>query len=356
MPSQFYRLILVFAAFAVGYVSFGNAHAEAVIPEYELIDKLPLPGSTRWDYLTFDSKGHRLFITRGERVDVLDVATKQIVGSIPNTGGVHGVALAYEFDKGFVSDGETNTVTIFDLKLLKPLASVPTGNKPDAIVYDTTSKRVFAANGKSGDVTAINAKDGTIAGTIKLGGKPEFAVVDGRGRLYVNLEDKSQLAVVDTNNLKIVAHYDLAPNCDSPTGLSIDTGLNRLFSVCGNKVMVVIQASTGKIIDTLAIGAHSDASVFDPATKLIFSSNGDGTLTIVSMAGSGHYMVAQDVVTMPTARTMALDPSTHRLYLAAAETDGFDPPTATNPEPRPHIKPDSFMILIAGQKPGKSNP
>jgi YVTN family beta-propeller protein len=344
------------AAFVVGGALSGNVCAEAVSPDYELIDTLHLSGSTHWDYLAFDLKGHRLFITRGESVEVLDVATKKIVGSIPNTSGVHGVALAYGFGKGFVSDGKANTVTVFDLTTLKSVATVPTGNKPDAIVYDVASKRVFAANGNSGDMTAISAKDETIAGTIKLDGKPEFAVVDGKGRLYVNLEDKSQLAVVDTNNLKVIAHYNLAPNCDSPTGLAIDTSLNRLFSVCENKAMVVVQADTGKIIDTLAIGAHSDAAIFDPGVKLAFSSNGDGTLTIVGLASSGHYTIAQNVATVPTARTMALDPSTHRLYLAAAETEGFDPPTAKNLEPHPHIKPDTFMILTVGQKPSMSNP
>jgi len=310
-----------------------------------------LPGSVRWDYLAFDSDTHHLFITRGDSVDVLDVITRKIVGTIPDTRGVHGVAIAPELAKGFISDGKVNSVTVFDLKTLQPLASVPTGTKPDAIVYDPASQRVFAANGGSGDLTAIDARDGRVIDTVPLEGQPEFAVVDGKGRLYVNLENNAQLAVIDTAGLRVTARYDLAPGCNRPTGLAIDRRRLRLFAVCGNKVMVVLDAVTGRILETLAIGAGADAAVFDPETNLAFSSNGDGTLTVVGASAPDHYTVVQTVPTLPTARTLALDPVTHRLHLAAAETDGFDPSTETRPHPRPHIKPDTFMILTVGQPP-----
>jgi len=345
---HFRRIIL--AAFTLSLAQLGNGHAGTTGLDYALVDTLHFPGPTRWDYLTFDSKEHRLFITRGERVDVLDVKTKKIVGSIPDTSGVHGVALAPELSKGFISNGTANTVIVFDFNTLKSLATVQVGTKPDAIAYDAATQRVFSANAGSGDITVINAKDGTVIATIMLDGQPEFAVVDGKGRLYVNLEDKAQLAVVDTKNLKVIAHYNLAQNCESPTGLAIDTSLDRLFAVCRSKVMVVIDAVTGKIKDTLPIGASSDAAIFDPETKRVFSSNGEGSLTVVDASPPDHYQVVQTVATMPTARTMALDPLTHQLYLAAAETNGFDQPTAKHPHPRPHIKPETFMILTVGQK------
>ena len=341
---------IILAAFTLSLALLGSGLAGTTNPDYALVDTLHLPGPTRWDYLTFDSMEHRLFITRGERVDVLDVKTKIIVGSIPNTSGAHGVTLASELGKGFISNGKANTVTIFDLTTLKSLTTVQVGTKPDAIAYDAVTQRVFAANAGGGDMTVINAKDDTVIATVKLDGQPEFAVVDGKGRLYVNLEDKAQLAVVDTKKLKVIAHYDLAQSCESPSGLAIDTSLDHLFAVCRSKVMVVIDAVTGKIKDTLPIGASSDGAIFDPESKRVFSSNGEGTLTIVDASNPDHYQVVQTIATMPTARTMALDPLTHQLYLAAAETDGVDQPTAKHPHPRPHIRPETFMILTVGQK------
>ena len=324
------------------------------LPGYTLVNTQHFPGPTRWDYLTFDPIGHRLFVTRGDHVDVLDVATGTLVGSISDTKGVHGVALAPDLGKGFISDGAANTVTVFDLATLKTITTVPTGTKPDAIAYDAASRRVFTANGGSDDLTAIDAETATVAGTIALGGKPEFAVVDGKGRLYVNLEDRSQLAVVDTGTLTLVARHDLGPGCKAPTGLAIDTVRGRLFATCRNAVMVVIDAATGAIGDTLPIGASSDAAVFDPGTQLAFSSNGDGTLTVVDASPPDHRCtVAETVPTVPTARTMALDPTTHRIYLAAAETDGVDtgvgPSSPERPHPHPPLKPGTFMILTVGR-------
>jgi YVTN family beta-propeller protein len=329
----------------------GAASAEKVKPDYTLTDTLPLPGSTRWDYLAFDAMNSRLFITRGDNVAVLDTHGKKIIATIPNLDGVHGVALAPGLNKGFITEGKANRVAVFDLKTFGILAKIPTGNKPDAVVYDEATGRVFAADGDSGELTVIDAANNQATATIKLDGQPEFAVVDGAGTLYVNLEDKSQIAVVDTRALKLVAHYDLARACDGPTGLAMDKARQRLFTVCANKNMLVVDAGTGKILDTLPIGAHSDAAVFDAATNFAFSSNGDGTLTVVGPADNGHYRVLDTAKTKVTARTMALDPLTHTIYMAAADTEGFDPPTEKNPEPHPHIKPDTFMILTVSASP-----
>jgi DNA-binding beta-propeller fold protein YncE len=262
------------------------------------------------------------------------------------TSGVHGVALAPELGRGFTSNGATNNATVFDLTTLQPIATIPTGAKPDTIVYDAMTQRIFTANAGTGDLTVINAKQGSVAGTVKLDGKPEFAIVDGNGRLYVNLEDTSQMDVVDTKELKVLARFNLGPSCDGPTGLSFDKTLNRLFVSCHNKNMLIVDAGTGKIVDALPIGVFSDATIFDPETNLAFSSNSDGTLDVVAATGPDHYTVVQTAKTLPLARTMALDPTTHHIYLVTAETDGFDPPTVERPHPRPHMKRDSFMVLM----------
>jgi YVTN family beta-propeller protein len=342
-----YILLAVF----VCWLSFENrAHAQTPNPDYTVIDTIPLPGATRWDYLTFDAKTNYLFITRGDGVDVLDTTLKKIVSTIADLHGTHGVALATDLGKGFISEGTANDVAVFDLITLKVTSTIPVGTKPDAIVYDTATQRVFAANGNSGDMTIIDAKDNKVVTTLTLDGKPEFAVGDGKGMLYVNLEDQSQLLAIDARNLKITGRYNLAPACNEPTGLAIDAKQERLFSVCGNKSMVVVNGTTGKIMETLPIGAHSDAAAFDSEKGLAFSSNGDGTLTVVVADGSDHYKIIQTVTTLPTARTMAVDPVTHQIYLAAAETDGSEAPTAQHPDPRPKIKPDTFKILVVGYK------
>jgi YVTN family beta-propeller protein len=322
-------------------------YADTSHPHYGVVDTLRLPGAVRWDFLTFDPDHHRLFITRGESVDVFDVTTKKITGSISRTSGVHGVALAPELGRGFTSNGSSNDATVFDLTTLQPIATIPTGTKPDTIVYDALTQRVFTANAGSGDLTVIDVKQSSVLNTVKLDGKPEFAVVDGKGHLYVNLEDTSQMDVVDTKDPKVVSRFELAPSCDGPTGLSIDQKLNRLFVSCHNKKMLVVDAGTGKIIDALPIGGFSDATIFDPGTNLAFSSNSDGTLDIIAASGPNRYAVIQTAKTLPLARTMALDPTTHHIYLVTAETDGFDPPTPERPHPRPHMKADSFMILTA---------
>jgi YVTN family beta-propeller protein len=319
------------------------SHAEDA--GYHVTDKQHLDGDVKWDYLIVDAEHRHLFITHGDRVDVFDVDKKQIVGAIPNTHGVHGVALAADLDRGFTSNGKDNSVTLFELSTLKVIGTTPTEKKPDGIVYDPASKRVFAANGESGSLTPVDAVTGKSLASIPLGGKPEFVAVDGKGRLFVNLEDKNQLLVVDTQRLAITHRYDLSDSCDEPAGLSIDPSTQRLFVGCHNKKLTIVDADTGKILDTLPIGRGNDATAYDVAAKLAFSSNGDGTLTVISALDAAHYQIKQTVNTMPGARTLAIDPVSHKVYLVAAETEPAEAATQTKPMPRARLKPDTFTLI-----------
>lgn len=325
------------------------AHAAPSQPHYALVDTVPLPGPVKWDFLVLDAPNHHLFLTRDDRVDVLDTNSKKIIASIDGLDGAHGVALAPEINKGFISEGKANRVTVFDLTSLKPTLTIPTGKKPDTIIYEQQTGRIFVADADSNSFTIIDAKTSQPSGLISLDGAPEFAVLDGAGRLYVNIEDKAQIAVVNLKAHDATKYYELGPVCEGPTGLALDKASNTLFSVCANKHLMVVDASTGKIKDTLDIGGRADAAVFDADTGLVFSSNGEGTLTVVAKGDDGHYKVVQTVPTKLTARTMALDPATHDIYLSAAETEGFDPATKEHPEPRPHVKPDTFMVIRVSQ-------
>ena len=269
--------------------------------------------------------------------------TSAIVGDIPDTQGVHGIAIASDLGRGFVSDGRANTVTIFDLKTLKTVGTVKTGTNPDAIVYDPHTKRVFTMNGRSQDTTAINAADGTVAGTLALGGKPEFAVADGHGNIFVNIEDKSELVRFDSQKLTVLNRWPLKP-CEEPSGLAVDWNTRRLFAGCGNKLMAVTDADTGKIIATPPIGDGVDANAFDPATNLAFASTGEGLLTVVHEDSPDKFAVVENVPTQKSARTMALDPKTHNIFLPAAD---FDPPAPG--QRRGKMKPGSFVVLVVGK-------
>jgi DNA-binding beta-propeller fold protein YncE len=276
-------------------------------------------------------------------VVVLNADTYAVAGDIPDTQGVHGIAIAAELGRGFTSNGRANTATIFDLKTLQTLGTVNTGKNPDAIVYDKVTKRVFTLNGASNDTTAISAADGTVLGTLGLGGKPEFAVADGRGNIYVNIEDTSELVQFDANTLKELYRWPLKP-AESPTGLSMDLVHRRLFAGCEGKLMPVIDADNGKIVSVAAIGDAVDATAFDPASQLAFASNGEGILTVVHEDSPGKYSVVENVPTKKSARTMGLDLQTHNVFLPAAD---FDPPAPG--ERRGKMKPGSFVILVVGK-------
>src|SRR5215472_9577899 len=307
---------------------------------YHVAKTIPIGGEGGWDYATTDSANRRIYISHGTHVVVLDADSQEKVGDIPDTQGVHGIAIANESGHGFVSNGRTNNVTMFDLKTLKTLSLIPAGTNPDAIIYDPATKRVFAMNGRSGDITAINADDGKVAGTVSVGGKLEFAAADGKGTIYVNVEDKSELAHIDADKLTCLHRWPLA-GCEEPSGLAMDTKTRRLFVGCGNKVMVIVNADTGKIVTTLPSGDGTDASGFDPGTGFAFTSNGEGTLTVVHEDSPDKFSVVENVATKKSARTMTIDLKTHDIFLPAAD---FDPPAPG--ERRGKMKPDSFVVLM----------
>jgi DNA-binding beta-propeller fold protein YncE len=290
---------------------------------YEVTKKIPIPGQGSWDYLTVDEAGRRLYVSHGTQVEVLNVDSGAIVGTIPNTLGVHGIAIAPEHGRGFVSNGQVSTVTVFDLKTLKPIGEVAVGKKPDAIIYDPATSRVFAFNGTDHSASVISASDAKVVGTIDLGGGPEFAVADGSGLVFDSLEDESQVVKIDSRKLTVEKRWPTAP-CQSPSSMAMDRANRRLFIGCRSRVMAVMDADTGQVITTLPIGDHVDATAFDPETRLIFNSNGEGTITVIHQEGPDKYSVLETVNTLPRAKTMALDPKTHQLFLSTAESGQFE--------------------------------
>jgi YVTN family beta-propeller protein len=316
---------------------------------YHLIKQLKLGGEGGWDALTFDAKAHRLYISRSTHVMVVDVDSGAVVGDIPNTPGVHGIAIVSDLNKGFTSNGRDSTVTVFDLKTLKILKQIPVGKNPDAIIYDAASKRVFTFNAASNDATAINPQSETVAGTISLEGKPEFAEADDGGHIFVNLEDKSAIAELDSRKLTVLARWPLAPG-EEPSGIALDRRHKRLFAACSNKMMVVMNAENGKVITTVPIGSGVDGAGFDAGADVAFSSNGgDGTLTVVHEDSPEKFSVAENLTTQRGARTMTVDPKSHRVFLVTAEFGPTPAPTTERPRPRPSIVPGSFTLLIVGK-------
>lgn len=340
--------MLTRCALALGALAGTAASACAQQPatSYHVAAKVKLGREGGWDYLIVDTASRRVFISRGTHTLVVDAGTDSVVGDIQDTPGVHGIAFAYDLGRGYTSNGRDSSISVFDLKTLAPIARIHTkGVNPDAIVYDDFSHRVFAFNGRSGDATAIDAAAGSVAGTIPLGGKPEFAVTDGKGTLWVNVEDKSEIVQLDTKSLAVRARWPLAP-CEEPSGLAIDRASRRLFTVCSNKLMAMLDADNGKVIATLPTGDGTDAAAFDPATGLAFASNGEGTLTVVHEDSPNAAHVVQTVSTQRGARTMALDPQTHTVYSVTADFGPPPAPTADRPRPRPTMIPDSFTLLV----------
>jgi DNA-binding beta-propeller fold protein YncE len=333
--------LFAFSIFGLQLVAAGQ--------DLRVIKTYKLGGEGGWDYLTVDPESHHLFISRSTQVIVIDTESGKPVGDIPDTPGVHGIALANDLGRGFTSNGREGTVSIFDLKTFKLISKVQSvGDNPDAILFDPATSRVFTFNGRSHNSTAIDAASGNIVGKIELGGKPEFGVSTGQGELFVNIEDKSELLALDPKDLKVKSRWPLAP-CESPSGLAIDKKNRRLFVGCDNKMMAVVNADTGKVITTLPIGDGVDADRFDPDKKLAFASCGEGALTVVREDSPDKFSVAQNLKTERGARTMELDPKTHKIYLVTAK---FGPPpaaTAEQPHPRPSILPDTFEVLVVGK-------
>ena len=324
-----------------------SAKTEAAGPSgYHLLKTIPVPGDTFWDYLKFDASTNHLFISRGDHVAVVDVETGKVVADIGGMEGIHGIVLAPEFNRGFVTDGRGAKVWIFDLNTLKVTGSAAADPDADGEVYDPASKRVFTMNGDSKSSTVIDAATGKVLGKIDLGGGPEFPVADGQGHVYANIETTSEIVEIDSNTMKITHRWPLAPG-DHPSGLAMDTKNRILFSGCRNKMMAIVNADTGKVVTTLAIGAGVDATRFDPGTGYAFASNGDGTLTVIHEDSPTQFSVVENVTTERGARTMALDPATHRVFLVTAQVERI-------PNPPPHTRPfrmvpNSFHVLVFGK-------
>jgi len=308
--------------------------------QYKLANTVKLGGEGGWDYLTYEQGAHRVFITRGTHVMVVDTQTLKPVGDIPDLNGIHGVALAPGMNKGFISNGGDDSVAVFDLKTLKVSDRIKVGGRPDAILYEPFSKHVFTFNAKSQDSTVIDPATGKVLATIALGGKPEFPASDGKGKVFVNIEDKGELAVIDVNKNNATAHWPLK-GCEDPSALAFDTAHNRLFSGCGNKVMAVTDAASGAQVATVPIGAGVDAGAFDPKTQEVYMSCGDGTLAIIHQDSPDKYSVKQTVATARGARTMALDSDTNTIYLVTAQFGEKGPN-----DRRPPMVPGTFELLV----------
>src|SRR5271156_4888344 len=325
-----------------------QAAAQSGASGYHLVKKVKLGGSGGWDYLEVDPATHRLFISRATHVIVVDPEQGKIIGDIPDTQGVHGIALADEFNKGFTTNGRTSDSTIFDLTSLKVTGNTKTDKDSDAVIYDPFAKRVFTFNGDASTASAIDAASGTLVGTFPLGGGPEFGATDGKGKIFVNLEDKSALVKFDAKTLKIENTWPLAP-CESPSGLAIDAAHEILVVGCHNKLMTFVDGNTGKVIGTVPIGQGVDANRFDPVTGYAFASCGDGTLTIAHEDSPTKFSLVETIQTQRGARTMALDYGTHTVYLVTAELGAAPVSTPENPHPRPTIVPDTFTLLVYGK-------
>jgi YVTN family beta-propeller protein len=339
------RNLLVPAAAIAALVLGAAGAAFAAPPVYKVQTKIKIGGAPRWDYVYVDSANHRLYVAHSgaDAVEVIDTLADKVVATIANTKGVHGVAVANDLGKGYTSNGGSNDVTIFDLKTSKPTGNVKTGQNPDSIIYEPTTHRVFTFNGKSNDSTVFDAKTGEIvSASLPLGGKPEFAQVDGKGHVYANLEDKNQIVEINAKDATVTKHYSIAP-CDGPSGLAIDAKKNLLFSVCDGKTMVVSDPAAGKVVSTATIGEGVDGVAFDDGYA--FSANGkDGNITMVGESG-GKYAAVATIPTQIRARTIGADQSAHKLYLPTAEYGPADSKGGKGPQ----ALPDSFEILVVGR-------
>src|ERR1022692_533492 len=335
MTPQIRISVSVVIALAAITLTFGATAAAAT--DYKVVNTWKLGGEGGWDYLTADGAGHRLFISRATRVMMIDTSSGKQIGEIPETTGVHGIALAADIGRGFTSNGREDTVSVFDLKSLAVEKKIKVGSGPDAILYDPFSKRVFTFNGKGHDTTAVDAAKGEVVGKIDLGGKPEFAATDEKGTVFVNIEDTSELVAFDPQKLTVKSRWKLT-DCEEPTGLAIDRKNRRLFAGCGgNKKMAVVDADTGKVVASPAIGEGCDATAFDADRGLAFASAGDGTITVIREDGGDKFSVAQTVTTQKSARTMTVDTKTHKLFTVAANV---------GPRPERKVEPDSFVVLV----------
>jgi len=316
-----------------------SVNAQSGKSEYKISNRISLEGDGGWDYLTADPANNRLFVSHGTMVQVVDLKNGKLLATIPDTKGVHGIALAADLNKGFISCGRDSSVVVFDLTSYKVIEQVKiTGANPDAILYDPYKKIVFTFNGRSSNATILDAVTNKVIATIPLAGKPEFSASDKKGKVYVNIEDKSLVTVINTNTLKVEENWPIAPG-EEASGLALDNETHRLFLVCSNKLMVVMNASTGKVVTTLPIGDRCDGVAFDPTTKRAFSSNGDGSMTVVQEHANDTFTVVENVATQKGARTITCNTTTHKLYMPTAE---YEAPVGNA---RPTVKTGTFTIL-----------
>jgi len=320
----------------------------AATPEnYKVVARFPVTGTEGWDYLAVDSKRDHLFVSRSDHVQVLDTKSGEVVANIADTAGVHGVAIAQDLNLGFTSNGKSDTITVFELDSLHTIDTVKTtGAGPDSILYYPRLKQIYSFNRRGESVTIIDAVTRKVIDTLPIAGHPEFAVSDSRGHVFFNVEDKNEIAVIDAQSSKIVKHWQMAA-CDGPSGLAIDDKHHRLFSVCGNKKMMVVDSLSGKVVTTVAIGEGPDAAAFDPDSGLVFVSNGGGTLTMVHQDTADKYTVKANLATQKGARTLALNPDTHLVYLVSGKFGTAPAATATTPRPRPPLLPNTVNVLVA---------
>jgi YVTN family beta-propeller protein len=321
----------------------GTASAQ----NYKLIRRIPVGGEGGWDYLRVDPEAQRIYVARGDHMMIVDEVSGKVLGDLPNTKGIHGTAIADTLGKGYTSNGQAASVTVFDLKTFKPITEIKTtGDNPDSIIYDPTTKRVFTFNGRSSNSTVIDATTDKVVGTVNLGGKPEEPALDGRGNMFVNLEDKSSIMEFDTKTLAVKGTWPLAP-CEGPSGLAADTKNHRLFAAC-DKMIAVFNPDTGKVVATPAIGGDPDGDGFDPGTGLLFASVREGLLTVIHQDSPDKYSIVANVNTQFGARTMTLDPKTHHVFTETADFKPAPPATPDNPRPRAQAIPNSFVILELG--------
>jgi DNA-binding beta-propeller fold protein YncE len=325
-----------------------SARADTGSSHYKIANRIAVPGDGGWDLLAVDDAAGRIFLSHGTVVQVVDEKTGQLVGTVEGMNRVHGIALVPDLKEGFATSGADTTVVIFDLQTLQVVKKIKvSGVNPDAILYDSASRRVFAFNGRSNNATVIDPATRAIVGSVALPGKPELPAADGRGTMFVNLEDTSMVSAIDTRALTVKATWSLAPGKE-PTGLAIDTATHRLFSACNNQMMVVLDYDTGKVVTTLPIGDRVDGAAFDPGLKRAYASCGAGTLAVIQEKDKNTFSVFENVPTQIGARTIALDARTHHVFLPTAEFGETPAPTADNPHPRPAIKPGSFVLLDIG--------
>lgn len=343
---RFFGSIVTLSSFLLAVGSVYSAEEP-----YHFLHEIPVGGEGGWDYLSVDPAARRLYVSHGTKVVVIDVDKDAVAGEIADTPGVHGLAVASELRRGYTSNGRENKAGIVDLETLKTLSKVDTGQNPDGMLYEPGQHEVYMFNGRGSSATVFDAKSGAIVATVALAGKPEFAAADPQaGRVYNNIEDKSDVAVIDTKTHQVTATWPIAPG-EEASGMAIDVAHHRLFLGCRNKLMVMMDSSSGKVVATVPIGQGVDANAFDPQTQLAFASCGDGTVTVAKEESPDKLTVVQTLATERGARTMALDPKTHNIYLATAKFEAQPEPATGAPRQRPKMVPGTFKVLVYGMKP-----